>query len=690
MYARLRWLPLATVAAGLAAVAAGCAAEKANGRPWIHDVELDGVKHVSKKDLASKIQVEGKSWVPLSQKHYLDPFEVDADRKRIEAYYAAHGWFGAKVTDAQVVPRDPQNKSVDIKFTVDEGAPARIVKLSTEGLDAVGPRGQKIESQLKKTFKKGQIFDHDTYLAKKDQIETRIKRLGFAWARVDGQVDVDRDAHTADITLKVDPGPKAVFGHVYVRGYEAIDPHLIITHAQIPEGKRFDPRLLEDARGRIYNLGVFSSVRVDVEHDATRPDLADVIITVHEGKFHELRLGAGFDFESTRYDLHLSSQYVKHNFLGGLRTLKLRLEPGWVFLVNPAAIGAPTGGPSNGPSLKAEGTFTQPDFLAPLLELKWIVGYDVGIDYAYQYHGPRTTLGVTRPFWRNRVNLGLSYNFNFLMFFNTVPAFQSDPHAANQLYGYTNPYRVGWWQQDASLDLRDRPLAPHKGAYLATTVEEGGVWAAGQFDYEKVQPELRVYVPLFTRRLTFAARGLFGQMFVQGNTGSPITRRFYMGGPDSHRGFNYNRLSLQVPIGYPGAPNLPIGGDQAFLVQGELRLDIAKIFGNWFGITAFVDGGDVAAPSTAASSNLAAVLAEANNGYGICFNHQTPKLDTSVRLNNLHWAAGGGLRYRTVIGTVRADIGVRLNRLSPCEPDNTPNPDPGARIAFHISIGEAF
>jgi len=59
-------------------------------------------------------------------------------------------------------------------------------------------------------------------------------------------------------------------------------------------------------------------------------------------------------------------------------------------------------------------------------------------------------------------------------------------------------------------------------------------------------------------------------------------------------------------------------------------------------------------------------------------------------LARLHYASGGGLRYKTLIGTVRADVGVRLNRTSAMEPDGTPNPDPGSRVAFHLSIGEPF
>ncbi|HEX9101005.1 MAG TPA: BamA/TamA family outer membrane protein, partial [Polyangia bacterium] len=612
--------------------------------------------------------------------------EVDVDKRRIEAYYAAHGYFLAKVTHAEVRPTK-DGKAVDVKLVVDEGPATKINDLSIDGIDPIGPKAHDLHRQLKLKLKRGDVFDHGRYLEQKSVVADRLKQLGFAWADVKGEVDVDRDARSADLSFKVDPGPKATIGRVSVRGNDRIDPKLILEHADIKEGKPFDPQVLEDARGRIYNIGVFSSVKVEYEHDPARPELANVIITVHEGTFRELRLGGGVNFESTRYDVHLAGQYIKHNFFGGLRTLKLRLEPGWVFLVNPASIGAPTGGPSNGPSVKAQATFTQPDFIAPWYDLKWIVGYDVGIDYAYQYHGPRTTLGVSRPLWHNRINVGISYNFNLFLFFNTVPAFQTDPHAASQLYGYTNPYRVAWLQEDFLLDLRDKPLDPHKGGYLGVTVEEGGVYAGGAFTYEKVQPELRLYVPLGSR-LTLATRGEFGQVFASSDPGSPVTRRFYMGGPDSHRGFNYNRLSVQVPIGYPGAPNLPIGGDQLLLLQAELRLNIARLYGNWFGLTAFVDAGDVAAPS---SAQLVTVLEpSATFPGGICVDGRQPKLSSSVQMSKLHTAVGGGLRYKTVIGTIRADVGVRVNRTAPCEPDGTPNPDPGSRVAFHISIGESF
>ncbi|MCA1663777.1 MAG: BamA/TamA family outer membrane protein, partial [Myxococcales bacterium] len=415
----------------------------------------------------------------------------------------------------------------------------------------------------------------------------------------------------------------------------------------------------------IYNLGTFSSVRVEVAHAQGHPEVADVIVTVQETTFNEVRVGVGLGLEEQRTDVHASLTYSRHNWLGALRTLKLRLEPAYVAL--PAFWNVQR----QGPALAAEAQLIQPDVLWPLTQLKFAVGYDVGIEYPYQYHGPRTQLGLSRGFWRDRLLVGLSYNFQFLVFFNTDPVLLADPAQTGQVFGFANPYRLGWWQQNIVLDLRDKPLDAHKGAYLGVTVEEGGVYAAGAFTYEKLTPEARGYIPLGSR-VTIALRAEFGQIFTQGDLGSPVTRRFYLGGPSSHRGFNYDRLSRQVPSGIAGVQPIPIGGDEMLLAQAELRVNLFAIAGNWLALAAFLDAGDVSAPS--------------------CSTDQCRALyrNTSVQIENLHYAAGGGLRFKTLIGTLRFDVGVRLNRLADVEADGTPNPDPHQRVAYHVSVGEAF
>ena len=654
-------------------LAAGCGFEKAEGRPWIHDVKLIGVKHVKARDLKGKLALEETSFLRIPKK-YLDPFTIDTDRARIEAYYRAHGFFNARVTDAEVTRHsgDPQHpKSVNVKITVDEGPPTHITEVTIAGLEPLAQTDQphaaeKIEKALHNHLRPGAVFDHAQYLEEKDAVEGRLKHLGFAWATVDGQVEVNRDTQRAAIHLQATLGPRAVLGHVHVRGTSRVDPKQIAIHAGLSEGERFNPDLIEDARAKIYNLGLFSSVRVEYEHLIGRPEVADVIVTVQESTFNELRLGGGFGIESQRTDVHASVVYTRHNWRGGLRTLRLRLEPAYV------AIPAFWQIDRQGPALLAEAQLTQPDYPWQLSQLTFTVGYEVGIDYAYQFHGPRTQLGVTRAFWRNRIQLGMSYNFQFLDFFNTDPTILNDPAQSGRLFGYVDPYRIAWFQEDVALDLRDKPLDAHKGFYAAISLEEGGIYTGSAFTYEKVTPEMRGYIPL-GKRLTAALRVQFGQIFSQnGDLGTPITRRYYLGGPNSHRGFSYNRLSQQIPSGLNGVPPIPIGGDQMFLWTVELRLNVVQIFKNWFSIAAFVDAGDVAPPPCASSDCK--------------IRYPT----TTIDLGDLHYATGGGIRYKTVIGTIRFDLGVRLNRLSPFEPNGVPNPDPGQRFAYSLSVGEAF
>jgi len=651
----------------LAALAlAGCASEKADGRPWVNTLKLVGVKHVSAAELERKLVIDEEHWYTIRK--YLDPFTVDSDRYRIEAYYQTHGYFAASVVGADITPRQgPADAptSVDVTFTVEEGVPTHIDAVEVRGLEPLGTDGDKLIAALRRRLVPGAVFNYDAYDSGRADLQKAIQELGYAWAKLDGRVEVNRDAMLARFILTVTLGPRAVFGEVHIHGTSRVDPRLIALHTGIRAGAPYRPSDVEDARGQIYNLGTFSSVRVEIAHAPEHPEIADLDVLVQETTFNEVRVGGGFGLEQQRTDAHASVTYSRHNWRGRLRTLRLRIEPAYV------AIPAFWDVQRQGPALSAEAQLIQPDVLWPLTQLTFTVGYDVGIEYPYQYQGPRTQLGMSRSFWHGRLRAGLSYNFQLLDFFNTDPTLLADPAQTGQLFGYVDPYRLGWWQEDVALDLRDKPLDAHKGAYLGVTVEEGGVYAAGAFEYEKILPEARGYVPL-GNRVTIALRAQFGQIFAQGDLGSPVTRRFYLGGPSSHRGFNYDRLSRQVPSGITGVQPIPIGGDQMLLAQAELRVNLFAIANNWVALAAFVDAGDVSAPS--------------------CSTDQCRALyrNTSVDITNLHYAAGGGLRFKTIIGTLRFDVGVRLNRLAAMEADGTPNPDPHQRMAYHVSVGEAF
>src|SRR5581483_8948080 len=145
------------------------------------------------------------------------------------------------------------------------------------------------------------------------------------------------------------------------------------------------------------------------------PAVADVIVHVRESRLRELRVGGGLGLDFYRTDLHANVSYTLRNWLGGLRTLVLRLEPAWVAVPD---FWSPQ---RHGPAGLVEAHLLQPDWPLPKATFELVVGYDVGVDYAYQFHGPRATIGVQRGVWRDRVFFGASYNFQLLQFFDTDP-----------------------------------------------------------------------------------------------------------------------------------------------------------------------------------------------------------------------------------------------------------------------------
>lgn len=671
-------LSLVCLCAVGAALATGCARNKDEVR--VVKLRIDGVHKVSRSDLANGLALKHTPWWNFRKHRVFDELLIDGDRQRILRYYYARGYYNAEVTKSEVVPRKNKRK-VEIHFKVDEGPATKLQNVLITGVEDLEPAANKAIEKLQLTLRPSQIFVHQRYLDLKERLIGALKDRGYPWADVDGQVYVDRASNLADVQLTLQPGPLSTIGDIEVVRSRPVErdpnapagtfrvgrvlepskqvaPELVREVFGVTQGSRFKLEDIELGRGKVTQLGVFSTVNLSYRTDPEHDDVVNIRLRVTDASLHELRLGGGFGIEALRNEVRLQLLYTKRNFFGGLRTFEMRLRPAYV--VVPAVWQKIV---RHGPAVTSDFVFTQPR-LGYLTKLQATVGYDLGVEYAYQYHGPRAQLAMSRLLWRDRVQLGLSYNIQYLDFFATAPQILQDATQAGTMYGYTDPYRLAWLQQDFRVDLRDNVFDPRKGGYFEMIFEEGGPFTGSAFLYEKMKIGLRGYAPLGSR-VVLAGRVEFGQLWSQGSEGTPITRRMVLGGGTTHRGFSEGRLSPQLPV--TGGPALPIGGDQSVLFSLEARVDLVKLAGSMLAAAAFVDAGDVAAARRDTASGFA----------------------QNIDMRLLHTAVGGGLRYRTPIGTVRADVGVRVNRLSEST-DGRLNPDPGSRVAFHISLAEAF
>jgi translocation and assembly module TamA len=615
-----------------------CAHDELSTGTWVHGVELEGVERVSAGDLRKALATRATGWWPFAKKKWFDEAAFDLDLQRVVAFYADRGFFDARVVEHHVQPHGKDG--VDVVIRVAEGEPTHVKDVRLQGFPPA------VEAKARKEADRegvvaGRVFDYGDYATVKARLTDRLRQAGYAYAELGGKVDVDRDRHEAVVELDARPGPPVRFGKTQVTGNDDIPAYKLLNRVTWKEGEPFDPDDVTATQMRLHDLGVFSSVRVNLPPQPT--PTADVTIEVHPGKLRELRVGGGVGAELQRQEVRARFDLLAANFLGGLRKLRVRLRPAYVVLPSFTDV------QRSGIAATNDVQLTQPDIFGSLISAHALVGYDLGIAEGYQNYGPRALLGVDRPFFRGRVLAGGSVDWQYLNFFDVDQSVFND--VTNPFFGFEDPYRLAYVDEFLQVDLRDRPIDPRYGGYVILKGEQGTPALGGSFSYLKASPDVRVYAPL-GRRVVAAARGLLGWLRPSGVGDSPITRRFALGGPSNHRGFGFGRLSPQA-VDNQGH-HIPVGGDGALLFSGELRIDVTKISDNWLGLVPFFDAGDC-----------------------------TPTFG-DLDLGNLHLATGLSLEYTTILGIVRGGVGARLNRVY------GDVPDPGERFSFHLTIGEAF
>lgn len=190
-------------------------------------------------------------------------------------------------------------------------------------------------------------------------------------------------------------------------------------------------------------------------------------------------------------------------------------------------------------------------------------------------------------------------------------------------------------------DRRDSPTAPRKGWIAQTSISLASSAIASETEFLKATGRLGFYFPVGEHTLRLGARA--GAISPIGDqTAIPIDLRFFNGGAHSVRSFQERELGPFDP-----ATGYPTGGEFFTVFNFEYEIPIAAVDG--LSIVPFADAGNLLIDSDDAS------------------------------LDDLRYAVGLGIRYRTPIGPLRLEYGYN--------PDQRPGEPSGT---FHAGFGFAY
>ncbi len=321
--------------------------------PRVQHLTIEGAQQIPERELKERIATTESPWyrklfpwLPVGEDPRFDPNAFQADLRRIERYYQARGFYQADVVDEAVLgpggePVDedaPLPKQVSVRIEVHEGDPTRVSEVDIQGLADL-PENERREVLHELPLRQGELFREDAWEGTKEAISTRLRERGYAEARVDGEVQVDVDEHTALARLEVEPGKRYVFGRIFVatEARPVVNPQRILEQARgaLREGAPYSESALADAQARVSRMGVFSAVKVNRGLVNREAGTVPVVIDVREAKFRSVRAGGGLGAEfgrTGRTEVRLLGEYTDRNFLGGLRRLTVSGRVGYAWI----------------------------------------------------------------------------------------------------------------------------------------------------------------------------------------------------------------------------------------------------------------------------------------------------------------------------------------------------------------------
>ncbi|KIQ30835.1 autotransporter assembly complex protein TamA [Pseudomonas viridiflava] len=215
-------------------------------------------------------------------------FSLGAEQQAEKAAQAL-GYYQAQI-DSEI--QDGENPRLVIKVLPGEPIRLRNVVVRVEGPAASLKAFKVPQSDALKT---GAVLNHGHYEDAKRLIQNQASRYGFFSGRFTSQrLSIDPRAGVADIELVYDSGPRYSLGKVMFSGDSPFDEDLLKRMVPFKENTPYDSQLIAELNQAMQASGYFEGVRVDAAPTAAVGQVIPVTVQLETRKPRTMGLGLGF------------------------------------------------------------------------------------------------------------------------------------------------------------------------------------------------------------------------------------------------------------------------------------------------------------------------------------------------------------------------------------------------------------
>jgi outer membrane protein insertion porin family len=621
----------------------------------ILEVDFPGAKAFPVKKLRKTIKTRKHwmfSWITGSG--VLKDEQFEEDKEKLTELYRDKGYIDSEIKDVQFV--NPTPRTLIIRFILYEGTQYKVgsVKFTGNKLFTVAEiaRGLRAAQERSRSKAKiganglpmdvGQIFTPGGVTKDIEAVEDFYGAKGFIDVTASsGHLKLDRipntETGTMDLEFQIEEGQKSYIERIEIKGNVRTKDKVIRRELAVSPGEVFDMVRVKLSKQRLENLGYFGRVDTRPEPTTISPDRKNLVVDVDEKTTGHVSLGAGF---STVDSLVGIAEYNEGNFQapwfrGGGQKFRLRLTVGTE-------------------RQDYEMTFIEPWFLGRKLQFGLDLFYR---DYAFLSPNDiytETDLGakvsLQRALGSDFLRGGVNYTVEDVGIDLSSGVNINKSNVPTDIEDALGHHLLSTAGTSLAYDTRNSVQLPNKGQRTELIAQLTGGPLGGSYSFYRLEAHTAHYFRGLSRRHVLELGGIVGVVDAFGSTPDvPFFERYYLGGPNSLRGYKYRYVSPRQVPNIPG--NEPIGGDTYWFASAEYSIPIfEQERGVGVRVAVFYDIGSVgAAPYNANISGY-------SDNYGIGLRLNLPigplRLDYGIPIRHDQYSSASG-KFQFTVGWER-------------------------------------
>jgi outer membrane protein insertion porin family len=554
---------------------------------YVKKIRFHGNEHFWARKLRKRMKTKKKGWFWwLLKRGMLDEDILNADIQNLQAFYFDHGYIQVKIDKPEItITKDGKWMYIDI--TTHEGEQFKVGEIDFKG-DILTTRQDLFE---RLSLKRGKVYR--TSLVQKDilMITDFYADEGYAYVDIAPLTSVDSEKRLVHLTFDIRKGKKVYFEQITISGNTKTRDKVIRRELKVGEGNLYSSTALKRGRRKLKTTGYFKEADFTTSK-GTSAEKINLDIKVEEAPTGAISFGAGY---STLEGVVGTAQISERNLFGlGYKT----------------SLSAALGGETE----RFKFSFTDPWLLGTPTTAGFDIYYDE-LEYFDTYDstvtGANLHLGRYLTDYISASLLGRAERVKIFDISPSASGFVKEQEGTRDTISVT----LG-----LTRDTRDDYYSPTKGSRHTLTMENAGGILGGDNTFYKFFGDTRWYFPL-PLNTVLHLRGRAG--IVEGYDGKdvPIYERFYVGGINTIRGFEYGEAGPEDEFGEV------IGGEKMVVFNSELIFPLSTEIGL-----------------------RGAVFYDAGKGF-----------DEYREFGKFRHSVGLGIRWLSPIGPIRVDWGYNLD-----------------------------